>query len=229
MLALVAVILNGCGPAGPSSPTTTTTGVTTPSSVSASGPTLSGAVLATTPDGTIRLGGGQVVYLASGTSGTVSIDSDGHYQIAGLQAGERVRVTAFPPPGTLLFQRSATSVTVTGHTVLDIELVAGAERGATFGPPTLSGRVYYIASDGARPWPHTRVVYKSIQGPWYDVYQTSDDDGRFTFGRLPLGPGQLGAGDCNDQLEFRPVEIRGDAVADVDVTNLINHCPGVPR
>ena len=85
------------------------------------------------------------------------------------------------------------------------------------------------ASDGPRPWPHTRVVYKSVEGPWYDVYQTSDDDGRFSFSRLPPGSGQLGAGDCNDQLQFQPVEIRGDTVADVDVTNIINQCPGVPR
>jgi hypothetical protein len=230
VLTVIAVIVSGCSPAGPSAPTTTATiGPPTPPSVPTLATTLSGTVLATTPSGTFRVSGGQVVFLAGGASGSVTVGSDGHYEIIGLPAGKRVRVTAFPLPGSQLFQRSATSITLAGQTILDIELVAEPEVGTTYGPPTLSGRVYYVAPDGVRPWPHTRVVYKSVEGPWYDVYQASDDDGRFAFGRLPLGPGQLGAGDCNDQLQFQRVVIQADTVSDLDVTPLVTQCPGIPR
>jgi hypothetical protein len=162
------------------------------------------------------------------TVDSVMTDSAGRYSIANVPSPDRRRILAFPPAGLQLFQRSATTASVNADTTVDIELVSEGTRGATYASPTLSGGVYYVAPDGPHPWPHTRVVYKAFEGPWYDVYQTSDALGRYDFGRLPPGSGRLGAGNCNDQMQFKPIEVRGDTIADIDVTWLVTTCPGIP-
>ena len=101
-------------------------------------------------------------------------------------------------------------------------------RGITYGSPTLSGVVFHGTPEGRRPWANTRVFYKSIEAPSYDVYVRSDEHGRYDVGRLPVGSGSVGAGDCNDAALYMPGEIRGDTVADIDVTWLVTTCPGFP-
>jgi hypothetical protein len=199
-----------------------------PPAGSTSSAALSGTVFVTTSEGTRPLAGGRVVYATADSWSDVTTDAAGRYGIADVPEGGPLRVFAIPPIGMQLFQRSATIPPPGRRGTLDVELVAAGIHGVSYGSPTLSGRVYYVMSDGIRPWPHTLVVYKSFAGPWYDAYATSDDDGRYELGRLPVGAGQILAGNCNDQMMPLSVKIDGDRVVDIDVTELATHCPGVP-
>jgi hypothetical protein len=72
----------------------------------------------------------------------------------------------------------------------------------------------------------TPVVYYSVYKAPYDVYTTTDAQGRYEVCGLPPGQGVLAAGDCNDAMLTVPTEIRGDAtVQDVDITAMIRDCP----
>ena len=141
-----------------------------------------------------------------------------------------MRLTAFSDPNRsgILFQRSGASVTIRGDTTLDVELVSLDARDPIYDWPTLSGMVYRETAAGRQPVAHTHVSYGRKGLPLYDVYCETDAQGRFQFGRLPLGPGGLGAGNCNDQAQTVPLVISADAVVDVDVTFLFGTCPGVP-
>jgi hypothetical protein len=111
---------------------------------------------------------------------------------------------------------------------LNIELVPANTRGVQFGSPTLSGVVYRMTEAGPRPWAHSPVSYGSFPGPWYDAYVETDENGRYEFGRLPLGPGRIAVGNCSDQALLIPIEIRGDTVLDVDISSFVKDCPSVP-
>jgi hypothetical protein len=232
LAALLALGLSACGTGGerinapPTAPTPPPSAPAPPPAPGPStGPTLSGVVFESTTQGTRVLPGSRVLYATDHASGYVMSDASGRYSVPNVPDRSRVRVTALFPS---LFQRSATTAAIDGDTVKDIELVAHGARGVTYGSPTLSGVVYHMTREGPQPWPNTMVIYKSFQGPWYDVYQYADHQGRYDFGRLSLGSGQLGAGNCNDQVMFMPVEIGGDTVADIDITWLVNNCPGIP-
>jgi len=190
------------------------------------GPRIEGTVLETSREGTFPVAGSTVVFIREQASGSVTADGAGRYSIPNLANQERVRVVAFAPPERPLFQRSAVSAVVNGNTRVDVELVAEPVLGLLFDSPSLSGSVYITTPDGPRPQAHTRVFYKSFDGPWYDVYQSTDEQGRFAFGRLPVGPGRLGVGNCNDQALIVPVDVQGDTVANVDITAFAATCPG---
>ena len=151
-----------------------------------------------------------------------------HDVISDIRGGDRRRRLARPPPGTELFQRSATVPGDDRAAALDIELVSPGTLGRRFGSPMLSGVVFTMTVDGRRPFAHTRVLYRSFDGPWYDAYVATDEQGRYQFGRLRPGSGQVGAGNCNDQAQYQRVDIGGDTLADIDLTPLVAGCPGVP-
>ena len=231
VLTFLAFNLGGCRTADtPAAVSTTapTPAISAPVPGPSSGSTVSGIVFETTAEGTRPLPGSKVVFVSGEKMNSAVTDQTGHYSISNIPNRDRVRIVAFPPIGLSLFQRTAVTRGVDGDATVDIELVSESAPGATYGSPTLSGVVYYMTSNGPRPWPNTPVVYKAFTGLLYDVYQSTDAQGRFDFGRLPLGSGELGAGNCNDAMMFRPVDIRGDTVANIDITWLVTTCPGVP-
>jgi hypothetical protein len=213
----------------------------TPSPVPAPGPslpsipqtghTLSGLVFESTVGGPRAVADGFVDYLVDtgSASGRVSLDTNGRYTIPNLHDGSRIRVTALAAFGNgELEQKCGAYALVSGDTVRDVELVRAGTPGRSQAAPTLSGVVYYTATGGRRPLAQTRVLYYSVYKGTFDVYTTTDSDGRYEVCGLPLGSGCVGAGDCNDAVLQVPVEIRGDAtVLDVDLTSLIRECPGV--
>jgi hypothetical protein len=176
------------------------------------------------------LAGSRVAFsVADGEWGSVLTDANGNYAVRNAPRGREVRVTAFADAAYgRLFQRSARFANVQEDTVVDIELVARDVRGNTYGSPTLSGIVYRMTPQGRQPVVNTSVIYKSVDTPPWDVYLETDGEGRYDFSRLPLGSGRLGAGNCNDQMLFMPVDIRGDTRTDIDVTSLFTNCPGFP-
>ena len=67
--------------------------------------------------------------------------------------------------------------------------------------------------------------YSGNRGP-FDVFATTNAEGRFEFGGLSPGAGSLMAGDCSDAMDSKPIEIRGNTnVVDFDLTPLIQSCP----
>jgi hypothetical protein len=234
-IVLYLLVVGGCGSPG-GQRATTTVAPTPPSQPApspgvASGQTLSGIVIATTPDGTRPLPRARVIAAKLGTCcewGSVTADEGGRYVVP-VPSGDRIRIFAFPPIGSILFQRSVTIPDVNGTAGLDIELVSAETRGIRYGSPTLSGIVYYMTEAGPRTWAHSPVTYSSSQGPWYDAYVKTDEQGRYELGRIPLGPGGIRAGDCSDQaLGGASVDIGGDTVVNIDITEGLRGCPASP-
>jgi hypothetical protein len=234
LLAALAVggLLGACNKQ-PITPTPVPTAAPTPAPLSPSipqtGNTLSGVVFESTADGPRAVAGGFVDYRVDTGRGEnrVSLDTNGRYTIPNLPDRSRIGVTAFG--NGQLEQPCGAYAFVHGDTVRDIELVRPRTHGLSQTAPTLSGVVFHMTAEGRRPLANTRVVYYSVyQSTPFDAYTTTDSDGRYEVCGLPLGVGQLGAGDCNDQVALFPVEIRGDtSVLDVDLTPLIRDCPGV--
>jgi hypothetical protein len=188
---------------------------------------VSGTVLTTSREGTFPLANSRVDFVGEHGAGSVTPDGAGRYVIPNLVEGERVHLVAFATPPLRLFQRSAFIALVNVDTRVDIELVSDGFLGISFDSPSLSGTIYRDTPDGRKPQARTRVFFKSFDGPGYDAYQESDAEGRFAFGRLPEGAGRLGVGNCNDQALLVAVDIRGDTVTDVDITQFVATCPGV--
>ena len=188
--------------------------------------TVSGVVFDGTAQGPRTGAGNFVNYLVEtgGTVGRVVVDADGRYTIPNVPHGSKIRATAFG--GGDLKQTCAAHAFVDADTVLDIELVRPGTRSLRHRAPTLSGVVFQTTAEGRQPVAGTQVVYYSVFKGTYDVYMTTDANGRFEFCGLPLGAGDLMAGDCHDATLQVPVEIRGDATAvDVDLTSWIRECP----
>jgi hypothetical protein len=205
--------------------------VTPPPTIPPTGRTLSGMVFESTADGRRAVAGGSVYYgVDMGNAfARVPVDTNGQYTIPNVSDGSRIRLTALAAFGNgELEQPCGAYASVRGDTVRDIELVRPGAHGLSHSAPTLHGVVYYTTAEGPRPVAHTRVLYFSLANSTFDMYTTTDSDGRYEVCGFPLGPGFLGAGDCNDAIMQTPVEIQGDAtVLDVDLTSLIGECPGV--
>jgi hypothetical protein len=190
---------------------------------------LSGVVLENT-DVQRPLAASTVAYAVEGGAfGTVTSDANGRYSITNIPLGRRVRLVGFAPwqLRESLFQPCASLTVPTTDSVINIELVSNSAAAMRCGSPTVSGTVYRATPDGRKPLANTPVVYKSFDGPWYDAYGSTDGDGRYNFGRLALGTGQVGAGNCNDQMLFVPIRVDGDTLLDIDITPLLDTCPGV--
>ena len=94
---------------------------------------------------------------------------------------------------------------------------------------TLSGVVFRIVEGVKRPLKDQRVGFHSADqwGGW-DVYATTNAEGRFEFAGLSPGPGNLLAGDCSDAMDSKPIEIRGATnLVDFDLTAFIQSCPWI--
>lgn len=114
-------------------------------------------------------------------------------------------------------------------TVQDIKLVRSGGHDATCVGPMLSGVVFRFVNGEKRPLRDQRVGFYSAEqwGGW-DVYATTNAEGRFEFAGLSRGPGSLLAGDCSDAMDSKPIEIRGEInVVDFDLTAFIQSCPWI--
>jgi hypothetical protein len=99
---------------------------------------------------------------------------------------------------------------------------------ATCDGATLSGVVFRIVEGEMRPLKGQRVgFYSADRGPW-DVYATTNAEGRFEFAGLSRGAGSLLAGDCSDAMDLKPIEIGNNTnVVDFDLTAFIQSCPWI--
>ena len=157
----------------------------------------------------------------------VNLDTSGRYTISALPTGSRIRLTANSPS----LQQTCAVYTVfeAADTVQDIKLVRSGTQDAMCEGPTLSGVVFRIVEGVKRPLKDQRVgFYSADQWGGWDVYATTNADGRFEFAGLSRGPGTLLAGDCSDAMDPKPIEIRGNTnVVDFDLTAFIQSCPWI--
>lgn len=226
-LGVLAFACTGQVPAqSPTSPSATLQ----PPAIPVTGPTLSGQVYEVTSEGLRAVLQGTVWYSVDGgrvsnggRGNIVNIDSSGRYTISALSTGSRIRLTA--SSGGLQQTCAVYTVFGAGDTVQDIKLVQLGTHDATCDGPMLSGVVFRIVEGEMRPLKDQRVgFYSADRGPW-DVYATTDTEGRFEFSGLPRGAGSLLAGDCSDAMDSKPIEIRGNANVDFDLTAFIQSCP----
>lgn len=190
------------------------------------GPTLSGSVYEVTPRSLRAVSNGNVWYFVDGGSRVrmVNIDTSGRYTIPALPTGSRIRLTAFSVD---LQQTCAVYTVFEGvDAVQDIKLVRSGTHDVTCEGPTLSGVVFRIVEGAMRPLKGQRVgFYSANRGAW-DVYATTNAEGRFEFAGLSRGAGSLLAGDCSDAMDSKPIEIRGNTnVVDFDLTAFVQSCP----
>ena len=224
----------GCGEQfsgeGPTSPSATppSPSATPQPIIPVTGPTLSGSVYEVMQQGLHPVSFGNVGYSVDGGKVKfVNLDTSGRYTISALPTGSRIRLTASSPG----LQQTCAVHTVfeAADTVQDIKLVRSGTHDATCEGPTLSGVVFRIVEGEKRPLRDQRVGFYSA-GQWggWDVYATTNAEGRFEFAGLSRGPGSLLAGDCSDAMDSKPIEIRGDTnVVDFDLTAFIQSCPWV--
>jgi hypothetical protein len=199
-----------------------------PPTMPVTGPTLSGTVYEVTPQGLRAVSFGNVWYSVDG--GNVNIanfDTNGRYTISALPTGSRITLTAHSPS----LQQTCAVYTVFegGDTVQDITLVRSGTHDAMCEGPTLSGVVFRIVDGVTRPMKDQPVRFKSAgharRNGW-DVYTTTNGEGRFEFAGLARGPGTLLAGDCSDAMDSQLIEIRGNTnVVDFDLTAFVLSCP----
>jgi hypothetical protein len=167
-----------------------------------------------------------VSYFVDGGTRTAfaNIDTSGRYTIPALPTGSRIRLLASSPD---LQQTCAVYTVFEGSdTVQDINLERSGTHDATCQGPTLSGVVFRVVEGTRRPLKGQRVgFYSGNRGPW-DVYATTNAEGRFEFAGLSRGAGSLSAGDCSDAMDSKPIEIRDTSnVVDFDLTAFLQSCP----
>ncbi len=216
----------GQSPTSPSATLPTPSETSQPPIIPVAGPTLSGSVYEVTPQGLRAVSFGNVWYsVAGGRVKIVNLDATGRYTISALPTGSRIRLTANSPG----LQQTCAVYTVfeAADTVQDIKLVRSGTHDATCEGPTLSGVVFRIVEGEKRPLKDQRVgFYSADQSGAWDVYATTNAEGRFEFARLSRGAGSLLAGDCSDAMDWKPIEIRGNTnVVDFDLTAFIQSCP----
>jgi hypothetical protein len=229
---------------GPSLSSPPPQGLPSPRPNSQTGPALTGVVFQTTAQGRRPVSGARlfVVDLIEGPYGDydwseVLSDTNGRFSLANVFPGRAVKITAYDGPGSGLWNQSGLSQlcalhpTIDGDTTADIELVQAGVLPSTYGSPILSG-VVFETSKGRRPVAGTPILYSSYGHDGADVYTTTNAAGRYNFCGLPLGAGYLLAGCSGAAMPFPgfrftrvPVEIRDDAVLDVDITSAISSCP----
>src|SRR5688572_20915504 len=197
-----------------------------PPAIPVIGPTLSGSVYEVTPHGIGTVSSGNVWYsFDGGLVQTVNLDRSGRYTISALPAGSRIRLTAHSPS---LQQTCAVYTAFAGADIVqDITLVPSGTQDAICAGARLSGVVFRIVEGVRRPMKDQRVVFSSAgHGNGWDVYATTNGDGRFEFAGLAAGPGTLRAGDCSDAMDPKPMVIGGNTnVVDFDLTAFVQSCP----
>jgi hypothetical protein len=215
-----------CSEQSPGQSPTSPSAIPQPPIIPVTGPTLSGSVYEVTSEGLRAVSFGNVWYsVDGGRVKIVNLDTSGRYTISALPTGSRIRLTANSPS----LQQTCAVYTVfeAADTVQDIKLVRSGTHDATCEGPTLSGVVFRIVEGEKRPLKDQRVgFYSADQWGGWDVYATTNADGRFEFAGLSRGLGTLLAGDCSDAMDPKPIEIRGNAnVVDFDLTAFVQSCP----
>ena len=155
------------------------------------------------------------------------VSTDGQYVIANVDVGVLVRLVWFPPANENFHQPAPVNVTIVGsetHRDIDVARIGSGEFPCE--SPILSGTVFEAMPDGRRPLAQSRVVY-ALDTRGFDAYTKTDTQGRFAFCDVREGNGRVGAGDCNDAAFFISVNVNGDSVADIDLTDFNASCPGV--
>jgi hypothetical protein len=216
----------GQSPTSPSATLPSPSATPQPPLIPVTGPTLSGSVYEVTPQGLRPVSFGNVWYsVDGGRIKIVNLDATGRYTISALPTGSGIRLTANSPG----LQQTCAVYTIVeaADTVQDIKLVRSGTHDATCDGPTLSGVVFRIVEGEKRPLKDQRVgFYSADQSGAWDVYATTNAEGRFEFAGLSRGAGSLLAGDCSDAMDSKPIEIRGDTNAvDFDLTAFIQSCP----
>ena len=216
-----------CSEQSPGQSPTSPSATPQPPIIPVTGPTLSGSVYEVTSEGLRAVSFGNVWYsVDGGRVKIVNLDTSGRYTISALPTGSRIRLTANSPS----LQQTCAVYTVfeAADTVQDIKLVRSGTHDATCEGPTLSGVVFRIVEGEKRPLKGQRVGFNSGDGGPWDVYATTNADGRFEFAGLSRGAGSLLAGDCSDAMDSKPIEIRGNAnVVDFDLTAFVQSCPWI--
>ncbi len=222
------VLAFACGEQSPAQSPTSPSATSQPPIVPVSGPILSGHVYEVRSEGLRAVSFGNVWYSVDGGKiKFVNLDTSGRYTISALPTGSRIRLMANSPG----LQQTCAVYTVfeAADTVQDIKLVRSGTHDATCEGPTLSGVVFRIVEGEKRPLKGQRVGFHSA-GEWggWDVYATTNTEGRFEFAGLRRGAGFLLAGDCSDAMDSKPIEIRGNSnVVDFDLTAFIQSCPWI--
>ncbi len=217
-----------CSEQSPGQSPTSPSATPQPPIIPVTGPTLSGSVYEVTPQGLRAVSFGYVLYSVDyGWVNKVNLDTIGRYTISALPTGSRIKLTAHSPS----LQQTCAVYTVFegGDTVQDIKLVRSGTHDAMCEGPTLSGVVFRIVEGVKRPMKDQLVWFRSAghRGGW-DVYATTNAEGRFEFAGLSRGAGSLLAGDCSDSMESKPIEILGNTnVVDFDLTAFIQSCPWI--
>ena len=227
LLLTVGVLAFGCGQQSvgqsPTSPSATSQPLLP--MISVSRPMLSGHVYEATSQGLRAVSFGNVWYSVDGGKvKIVNLDTSGRYAISALPTGSRIRLTANSPG----LQQTCAVYTLfeAADTVQDIKLVRSGTNDARCDGPTLSGVVFRIVEGEKRPLKDQRVGADQWGG--WDVYGTTNAEGRFEFAGLSRGAGSLLAGDCSDAMDSKPIEIRGDTnVVDFDLTAFVQSCPWI--
>jgi hypothetical protein len=155
------------------------------------------------------------------TGGMVSAD-DGSFVLEHVSSGTALTLRAAASIGSWREQPCGVNTLVRSDTRLDIELVQTGTTGVTTGSPVLSGLVYEMTPAGRRPIADADVAYVSGCSGLAEVYARTDGQGRYSFCRLPSGPGCVIAGlerYGGRWFAERQIgtNIQGDAVLDIEL------------
>jgi hypothetical protein len=187
-----------------------------------------GTVFETTPEGGRRpLAGALVNALTNGPEGGYGFmayaDAEGRYTFADLHRATTVLIHAMgglDNVGFFRHQPCVAKAAINGDTRLDVEFNHKSMPGSG-GPPLVSGVVFQTTSAGRQPVQNRRVIYyaPNVLG----AYTFTDDNGRFEFCKVPLGPGKVFVTDPEDwdlggPAAERTVNVQGNMVVDLEIT-----------
>ena len=148
--------------------------------------------------------------------------SDGRFSFEHVVPGTVLKLSA-RAHGDWRNQPCAVNAVVNGDLSLDLELVRPGSTGITAGAHRLGGVVYEMSASGRQPIADADVAFVSDCSGLQDVYARTDGSGRYAFCRVPAGSGCLSAG--LERFGSRwftarrvPVQIQGDVVLDVELT-----------
>lgn len=148
--------------------------------------------------------------------------SDGRFSFEHVVPGTVLKLSA-RAHGDWRNQPCAVNAVVNGDLSLDLELVRPGSIGITAGAHRVGGVVYEMSASGRQPIADADVAFVSDCSGLQDVYARTDGSGRYAFCRVPAGSGCLSAG--LERFGSRwftarrvPVQIQGDVVVDVELT-----------
>jgi hypothetical protein len=148
--------------------------------------------------------------------GWVPVGTDSGYRLSGVPDNRFVKISSVDTgTGATRDRFCATNTITRGDTELDIALF---QPGAVLPTPTLSGRISAMINDTLMPIAGA-IIYFQSRGFGPDVWDFTDSDGRYSLCGIPPIPGQLYMVCGNDEEPYRrAVDIRADAVIDIDAT-----------